>query len=559
VPGRGRPGAMRLGVLLIAVGLAVTWPVAAGAQERRDTVVIGMTQEPDRLGLFSIMDAAGVVETALFASITPFSDAWRRIPVMTEKLPTLKDGDWVILPNNKMQVTWRLKRGFTWHDGRPVTALDWRFTYGMVRNPRTPQLSRFIVSKVDNVLVQTPTDPYVMVVQWNELWPFAGSQPFGGAFPYPRHLLEAAYLRDPAGLPVHTYWRAPVGHGPYRFVEWLPGSHITLEAYDKFPLGRPRIRRVVFRFILDSTVLQVNQIAGAVDATAINGFTCQAVEVIEDRNPQMRGHTREGMSWERIDFNLDNEWLRDRRVRQAIAHAVDRAVIAELSCSGGRQPVAHSWLTPRHPASNRDVRKYEFDPPRARVLLAEAGFTPGPDGILRDPSGKRVELTIMTTAGNSLREQIEVIMKEQLRQVGIDLRIDNRPGSVFLGPVLTRRQFPHMALYRSGFTPESLPFNRFHSSQIPRPENNWTGDNRAGWRNAENDRIWDQLVSELDERRRIALLRRQQEIFAEELPSLPIFFALNLTTSHRALKGVRPSGLQGAYLPWNIWEWRWEQ
>ncbi len=518
-----------------------------------------MTQEPDRLGLFSIMDAAGAVENAVFASIAPFTDRWRRMPVMVEKLPTLKDGDWVILPNNKMKVTWRLRRGFTWHDGRPVTALDWRFTYGMLRNPLTPQISRFILSKVENVLVPQPGNPYTMVVQWNELWPFAGSAPFGGPYPLPRHLLDAAYLKDPARLPAHPYGRAPVGHGPYRFVEWVPGSHITLEAYDRFPLGAPRIRKVIFRFLLDSTVLQANQITGSVDATAINGFDCLAMEQIERRNPQIRGNFREGMSWERIDFNLDNEWLRERRVRQAIAHAVDRTAIADLTCSGGRQPVAHSWLTPRHPASNSSVKKYGYDPARARALLAEAGFTSGPDGILRDASGKRVEMTIMTIAGNATREQIEVVMKEQLREVGIDLRIDNRPGSVFLGPILNRRQFPHMALYRSGFTPESIPFNRFHSSQIPRSENNWEGDNRAGWRNAENDRLWEQLITELDERKRIALLRRQQEIFAEDLPSLPLFFALNLTTSHRALQGVRPTGLQGAFLPWNIWEWRWDQ
>ena len=141
--------------------------------------------------------------------------------------------------------------------------------------------------------------------------------------------------------------------------------------------------------------------------------------------------------------------------------------------------------------------------------------------------------------------------------MGIDLRIDNRPGAVFLGPVLRQRQFPHLALYRSNFTPESIPAQRFHSSQIPRAENNWEGDNRAGWRNAENDRIWEQLLVELDEAKRLTLLRRQQEIFAEDLPSLPLFFPLNLTTAHRALRGIRPAGLAGSYLTWNVWEWYW--
>ncbi len=548
----------------LAASLAAGLTVAAllsglpAQAQSRDTVVIGMTQEPDQIGAFSLMDAAGVVGSALYADVAPFTDRWVRQAVMVEKLPALADGDWVVLPNRKMRVTWHLRRGFRWHDGPPVTALDWRFTYGVFRNPRTPLVSRFVIDKIDNVLVPNPADPYTLVVQWNEPYPFAGSTPFGGATPLPRHLLDAAYLKDPGRLNAAPYWRAPVGDGPYRFVEWVPGSHITLEADGRFPRGAPKIRRVVFRFILDSNTLLANQITGAVDATTVNGFDCQAMEQIERRAPQIRTTYREGMGWERIDFNLDDVWLRDRRVRQAIAYAVDRAAIADLSCSGGRQPLAHTWLSPRHPASNPAVRTYGYAPERARALLADAGFTPGPDGILRDPAGKRMEISIMTTAGNALREQIEVVMKEYLRAVGIDLRIDNRPASVFLGPILSRRQFPHLALYRSNFTPESLPFNRFHSSQIPTAENNWQGDNRTGWRNPENDRLWEQLAAELDEKRRTALLRRQQEIFAEELPSLPLFFALNLTTSHRALTGVRPIGLAGSFLTWNIGEWRWQ-
>ncbi|MDR5683148.1 MAG: peptide ABC transporter substrate-binding protein [Armatimonadota bacterium] len=545
-------------VLLAAAVVLASATLPADAQARRDTVTIAMAQEPDMLGPFSIMAAAGVVHNALFAFVAPFNERWQRVPMMAEKLPTLRDGDWQLLPNQKMRVTWRLRRGFTWHDGRPVTALDWRFTYGMLRNPRTPAISKFILNKVDNVSVPDPQNPYTMVVQWNELWPFAGAEPFGGPYPLPRHILERDYLRDPSRLKAHPYFRAPVGHGPYRFVEWVPGSHIALEAYDRFPLGAPAIRRLTFRFILDATVLQANVIAGNVDGAEIANLNCEQMRQIEQRNPQMDTHYRESVTVEWINFNLDNEWLRDKRVRQAIAHALDRPALASVSCPGGRQPVAHTWVAPGHPGHNANVKKYNHDPARARALLAEAGFVPGPDGILRDRAGRRVEMTIMTTAGNTTREQIQLAMRDQLKQVGIELRIDNRPASVFFGTVVPQRQFPHLAMYASLFTPESIPVNRFHSSQIPTRENGWVGDNRVGWRNAENDRLWEQLASELDERRRVALFRRQQEIFAEELPYLPLYFRLDLTASHRRLRNVRPTGLATYYLPWNVWEWRWD-
>ena len=539
--------------------LAALAPAAVDAQQRRDAVSIGLAQEPDLLGPYTIMAVAGVIHNTVFGYISMFNDKWERVPIMAEKLPTLKDGDWVLLPNKKMKVTWKLKRGFTWHDGKPVTALDWRFTYGAMRNPLAPPPSggRFVLNKVDNVLVPNPNDPYEMVVQWNELYPFAGSEPFDRAYPLPRHVLEAAYLRDPGKMRAHQNWRLPVGNGPYKMKEWAPGSHMTLEANDKWPLGAPAIKTLTFRFILDSTVLQANVLAGNVDASDINNFNCLQMEQIAQRNPRVNAHYREAMVWERIDFNLDDVWLKDKRVRQAIAHALDRKALAEISCSGGRQPVAHSWLAPGHPAAHPNLKKYDYDVARARALLTEAGFTMGPDGFLRDATGKRAEMTISTTAGNSIREQVQQILKEQLKQVGIDLRIDNRPASVFFGTMVPRRQFTHLAMYASLFTPESIPFDRFHTSQIPSQANGWEGNNRVGWRNAENDRLWEQLNSELDAQKRITQFRRQQEIFADELPSVPLYFRLDLTTYPKAMRGPRPVGLGSYYLPWNSWEWKW--
>jgi peptide/nickel transport system substrate-binding protein len=541
--------------LIAAVALGFGGSVAL-AQQSREGVTLGMAQEPDGLVMdFWSMAAGRAVSNSLWTDMVLYNEKWQLVPGTIEKIPTLKDGDWQLLPGNKMKVTFKLKKGFTWHDGKPYTALDVSWTYLMLRNPRTPTVSRFINRKIDNVLAP---DPYTVVVQWNERHPFANANPVGANLIYPRHVMERDYLRDASTLKSHRQARAPIGNGPYKFVEWVAGSHITLEAYDKYPGGPPKIKRQTWRFILDSTVLQANVIANQIDVTETNNFSLDQMVEIEKRNTQQKTYYTPALIWEHIDINVENEWLKDKRVRQALAHSINREELSQ-KLFYGKQPVAHTWLPERHEATNKDVKKYNYDPARARQLLAEAGFTPGPDGILRDSRGQRVEMTIMTTAGNAVREQIQQIIKDQLRTVGIDLRIDNRPASVLFGQVTQRRQFPHMVMYAWLMTPLSLGNTFWHSTQVPAAGNNWEGQNYPGWKHAENDKLLEQIATEIDTAKRIQLLRRQQEIWTEELPSVPLYFRLQLNTANAKLTNVKPTGLAGTYINWNSSEWGWSQ
>ncbi len=537
-------------VSLLALGLYLP---SASAQQSRDTVVIGMAQEPDCLiGSFCQMAAGAAIEVnSIFLGMVNYNDKWQLYPGTVEKIPTLKDGDWQLLPGGKMKVTYHFKKGFTWHDGKPYTALDASWTYLMLRNPRSPTLSRTILRKIDNM---SAPDQYTLVVQWNERYPFANT----GHTVYPQHVLEKEYQRDPSSLKAHRQARFPIGNGPYKMVEWVPGSHITLEAYDKFPGGPAKIKRQTWRFILDSTVLQANVLSNQVDATEINNFSIDQMVDIEKRNPQQNAFYIPALIWEHIDLNLDNEWLKDKRVRQALAHSINRE---ELSTKlfYGKQPVAHAWLPERHEGYNPNVKKYNYDPARARQLLAEAGFTMGPDGIMRDSKGQRFEMSVMTTAGNAVREQVEQIMKESMRAVGIDLKIDNRPAGVLFGQTTRQRQFPHMVMYAWVMSPLTLPHSFWNADQIPTPQNNWEGSNYPGWRNAENDKLNNEILQEIDATKRVALLKKQQEIWADELPAIPLYFRLQLNTASKKLANVKPAGLSGTYVNWNSQEWAWTQ
>lgn len=538
-------------VLLVLLLLLPPIAPSLAVAQRNNTVVVGIAQEPDLLiEDFSLMGVAGAVLNSVFVPMVQRGPQGDLVPRLIEKVPSVKDGDWQILPGKRMRVTYRFKKGYTWHDGRPVTALDASWTYLMLRNPRTPASTRGVLKKIDNMFVPNVNDPYTLVVEWNELFPFANV----GHSVYPRHVLEREYMTDPSKLRAHRQARAPVGNGPYRFVEWVPGSHITLEAYDRFAEGKAKIHRQVWRFILDSNVLQANVIAGQVDATVSNNFSLDQMLEIERRAPQTMAHFRPGIWSEQISINMDNEWLQDRRVRQALIHALNREEISQ-QLFHGKQPVAHTWLPPGHEGYNPNVRQFAHDSVRARALLTEAGFTPGSDGILRDRTGKRFELVIMTTAGYAVREQVQLIIKEQFKTVGIDLKIDNRPASVLFGQILRQRQFPHLMMYAPGWTALSLGYAAWHSTQIPTPANNFEGGNFSGWRHEGNDKLLQEIAEELDTSRRVQLLKRQQEIWAEELPGIPLWVLLTLATTKKALKNITPDAYGSILWRPDRWEW----
>jgi peptide/nickel transport system substrate-binding protein len=526
------------------------WPVAAPAQQR-DRVVVLMGQEPAHLfpGFLGNLSANSDVEGPMWCDLVKLDDQWKYYPDVAVKIPSLKDGDWQLLPNKKMKVTFKLKQTYKWHDGKPVTAEDFVWTFRMRKNPLTPVVSRSLDDKIDSVLAP---DPYTVTYQYNQIYAYAN---IDSDILLPAHILRPEYNRDPATIDKSSFTRAPVGCGPYKFKQWSAGNFIELEASPDTWGGeeKPKIRFITYRFLLDSTVLTANLIAGEGDATATANLSLEQLGEIDRRSGgRAVAHYTQGLVWEHIDFNLDNEWLKDKRVRWAIAHAIDREAIVRTLFQG-RQPVADAYFSPKHFAFNPNVKKYGFDPTRAKALLAEAGFTPGPDGVLRDASGRRFEISIMTTAGNASREQIEQIIKDQVRQVGIDLRIDNRPASVLFGQITRQRTFPHLVMYAWSSSPSTHFRTIWHSKELPTAANNYVGQNTPGYKNSQMDTLLEQADEELDQAKRAALLRKAQEIWAEDLPSLPLYFRLDLDVSRPALKNYKPRGAGGTPFGVNMW------
>jgi len=553
----------RAGVLvLVSVCSVGWWPQAPGeAGAPKDEVVIGISQEPDILvpGLGGALAVSREVWQALFAEGVQYDDTWKLVPMQAKEVPTLLNGLWKLLPEGKMQLTWHL-RPITWHDGAPVTAEDFVFTHRAVMNDKVPAISRVFEKHVENVVAPSSD---TLIVTFKDHYAYANNSIIQTG-PWPRHVLERAYRENPGGLdklPWGNDPRATIGNGPYRVISWQKGSSIVAEAYPGYTLDTPRVKRIVWRVITDTNTLVANILSGSIDAISPTGFLLpQAVQLeqqIAQRHLAERVVFTQGLVWEHIDLNMDNPKFKDKRVRQALLHALDRQAIVD-ALFGGRQLVADSYLPPKHYGFDAAAPKYAYNPDRAKQLFAEAGWTPGPDGMLRNARGERFTVTIATIAGNRVREDVEQILQNQWQKVGVELKLNNQPARVFFGETNRHREF-EMTMYAWVQSPTTDCETLYTTDNIPSAQNAYNGQNNPGFSNAEMDSLCHTIPTELDRARRVAMLKRTQAILAEELPVLPLYYRVEVSAVKTGVQNWQPTGINLSQITWNAAQWAWAE
>ncbi|MGH2452757.1 MAG: peptide ABC transporter substrate-binding protein [bacterium] len=549
--------------VVFAVGLTslVGAAPAGGPAAGTNTVVVYTQQEPScmvPLADSCNMFVATMVGVNFLRNGVLYDQNWKYFTDVMESLPNLKDGSWKLLPGDKMEVTWKIKRGYTWHDGKPVTAQDWIWGWRVNSHPDFPAIGRDVSDRVESILAP---NAYTLVVKWKKKYAFANHS-VAGADIMPKHVTERAFRANPAKFDQGTWGNGvpTVGNGPYVLKEWQKGSSITLEAYPKWIGEKVTVQRIVFRFISDTNTIIANVLSGASDAT--DETAIPFVQGLELENRLQREGRRDvileakpGLVWEHIDLNNDNVHLRDKRVRQALIYAINRdELVTQLF--QGKQAVSHSFLPEKHYGYNKNIKKYTFDQARARALLAEAGYTAGSDGILAR-GGQRLTFTFLTTAGNRTREAVQQILQVQWRQVGVEVRIANQPARVYFGDTLPSRQF-ELAMYAWVFGPESDCEGLYTGDTIPGPGGTGEGQNYPGYKNDEVTRICHAVPTELDEAKRAQSLSRAQEIFMEDVPVIPLYLRSDYVSHKPGLGNFLPTGA-GMPITWNSPRWRWSR
>ena len=336
------------------------------------------------------------------------------------------------------------------------------------------------------------------------------------------------------------------------------GASQTLKPNPHWTGFEPAFETIVIRAIENTSALEAALLSGSVDMIAGEaGLSIDQGIAFEQRHGD--DYTvifKPGLIYEHMDVMLDNPVLADVRVRRALLFAVDRQAISDRLFAG-KQPVATTSVSPLDwTYTEDDVETYPFDPDRAAALLEEAGWSMGSDGVRINAAGDRLSLSLMTTAGNRSRGKlVQQVLADYWKRIGIETRIRNEPARVYFGETVSKRRFEGLALFAWLSAPESVPRTTLHSESIPSEENNWFGQNYTGFQNGRMDALIDALESETNPDHRAPLWAEVQQIYASELPALPLYFRADTFVLPSWLEGVTPTGHKYASTNW-IETWR---
>ncbi len=462
-------------------------------------------------------------------------------PRLLAELPTQDNGTWRVLPDGRMETTWKLRSDVLWHDGTPFTADDIVFSIFVNRDPDVPNGNQAAARLIENA---EAIDPTTVVATWRDLYPFADRLEHRELIPLPRHILERTYREAKDTLLLQPYFSAEyVGLGPYKVARWEHGSHLDLTANDRYFLGKPKIDSIRVQFMADENAMLANLRAGSLNIVLPPGGPefDQLVQLKQEWDRSKQGTViTESVRWTFVDVQKNRTAqpaeLTDPRVRQALIHAIDRpelarAILADFGV------VAESWVHPDYPVYRvvqPALKKYDYDPRRTSALLAELGWRQGADGILEKGGAKfTVGLRYRTEERDAtiLREAFKVVgVSAELQFLSDQLLRDRQQRATFTGLDITNNPMGGLSAVR-----------RFISEAIPTADNRWTGTNRGSYANPAWDALGERLRVTLSERERDEIERQLVDIFTTELPALPLYYEGQAIPVGHGLTGVQPT------------------
>jgi peptide/nickel transport system substrate-binding protein len=431
--------------------------------------------------------------------------------------PKMELAQSVVQPNpHTYVVTLRPKARFS--DGAPVTAADVKATLDSIRASKSLSPYRRAFARI--VSIDVLGKRKVRFVLRGPHAPFLGDLDMG--------ILKASQVK---GAAVRAGGRIPdgqmVGAGPLRIVR-RTSQRIVLAPNPHFHGAKPKLKRYVVKTVEDDNSRLLCLVSGGGDITQ-NTVAPLLLPALK-RSDKLRVQSGPSLMTTYLAFNLRDKHLRDRRVRLAIAHALDRRRIVRAKFRG-RAVLATSILTPHHWAHNKALSPIPFDLAAARRLLDAAGLKRPAGG------GPRLKLSFKTSS-NRFRLALARVLARQLGRVGIEVKVRSYEWGVFFAD-LKKGSFQLATLQMTELAEPDYHYYFFHSSKRTSVASPNAGGNRFGYADAEVDGLLERGRAELDRGRRRQIYRRVQARLARDLPILPLWHEDNLVVMRRHVRGYQ--------------------
>jgi len=572
---RHRRLADRLGMgLSLIAGLAILVtaacaPTAPGARSGESAAApstgskllqVGITidAEPREMGLAFGNISAGASEPRFMvhSPLTIYDNQAILQPRLVERIPSVENGEWKILPDGKMELTWKLRPSVRWHDGTPFEAGDVVLGFKIANDPKLA-LGTSVLRQISEVAAP---DPQTLVVGWRNVFISANDMGLNTLVPIPRHTVATLYdAGDELALTSSPLWGDQwIGLGPYKMVKWDRGSFIELTANDDYFLGRPKIDRVLIRYYGDSRSLIVGTLADDVDVVPVGSMKTEEAHVLKTQW-ESAGKGNVVMSFNKLrngDFSFRDPnapWM-DPRARMAMTLMIDRPNMVE-TLHNGLSDVDDIYFLREDPvyqlAKQKGLPDLSYSPTRAHQMLAQAGYTRGADGLYRSPSGVPFRLEVSATADINTNVQELLILSDIWKQAGIESEHVMITAAVDKDAV--RGQLKGVVL-----TSETLGLRSFDvraTSEISSEATRWRGANTVGHTNPVYDDLHKKVFSTVNHSERNQIAADMVKMMLDNMLYMPLTYSADVSANRTQVKGVTSVVPAQRLNAWNVHLW----
>lgn len=527
----------------IAIAACASFALGAGAASAQScpkkggTLTYVYSLEPTALSTIATSAVpVAIISTKIYESLLTYEGAG-----ITPK-PGLAES-WTI-SDDKKTYTFKLRPDVKWHDGKPFTAEDVKFS---IENVVRPYHSRGRVYFGDVESITTP-DPLTVVFQLKAPVPFFMNVFQAGEAPImPRHAFEGIDMKTVAAVRGAPIMQNPIGTGPFKLKEWRKGSHIILERNaDYWRAGFPCLDQVVQRMMPDGAARAIALETGEVDLAPMSSLPEAEVQRLAGKatlETSQAGAEALGPNlW--LEVNLREKPLADLKVRQAISLALDRARIVDVIWYGQGKPSVGPVVS-SNTAFNKALKPYPYDPRRANALLDEAGYPRGAGGV-------RFKITQHFLPYGENWVRLAEYVRQELGKIGISVETQSADLGGWLRAVYTDWAFNITSTFTHNYSDPSIGVERSFSSDFIRKGATFT--NSMGYKNERVDALFKQAARETDPAARQKQFDEVQQILHDELP---VIFLMEMSYTHvwnKKVRGLITNGIS-MYSSWDgVWK-----